>query len=148
MKTNHYFWKTKRLDQLDPLEWEALCDGCGKCCVNKLEDEETGEILSTNIACKLFDDDSCACKNYQKRADYVPACQKLSPKKVERLSWLPQSCAYRLVANDEDLPDWHHLICGDKKRVHTTNNSVRRRVVSELNVREEDYEDFIVDWLD
>lgn len=142
------FWKEKRLEDMKPSEWESLCDGCGKCCLNKLEDEDTGEMLNTNIACKLFDPLKCACKNYKKRRKFVSDCQILTPKKVRSFGWLPSTCAYRLVSEGEDLPSWHHLVCGDKNKVHRTGNSVRNKVVSEERVKPDDFEDYVVDWLD
>ncbi|SMF13078.1 YcgN family cysteine cluster protein [Pseudobacteriovorax antillogorgiicola] len=139
------FWKVKTLEQLSPSEWESLCDGCGKCCLNKLEDEETGDLVFTNVACKLFDSQACRCKNYQKRRRFVPDCQILTPKKVRRLSWLPATCAYRLVAEGKDLPKWHHLVSGNKHSIHKAGASVKGKVVSEERVK--DLEDHVVDWI-
>lgn len=140
------FWQSKPLEEMTHLEWEALCDGCGKCCMNKLEDEETGEIHFTNVACKLFDAKTCRCQNYVNRRKIVPQCHQLTPKKVRRLSWLPSSCAYRLIAEGKELPSWHHLISGSRTTIHKVGASMRHRVISELHVK--DLEDHIVDWID
>ena len=145
MNKQRAFWKEKTLEQLEPSEWESLCDGCGKCCLNKLEDEETGDLVFTNVACKLFDSKACSCKNYSKRKRFVPDCQILTPKKVRKLIWLPSTCAYRLVAEGKDLPQWHHLVSGNRNTVHKVGASVKGRVVSEENVK--DFEDHVVDWI-
>ncbi len=100
------FWKTKTLDEMSEAEWESLCDGCGKCCLIGLEDEDTGEIHLTDVACKLFDAGTCQCSNYPERKKYVPDCVKLTPKNVPELHWLPKTCAYRLVAQKRDLFWW------------------------------------------
>lgn len=140
------FWKTKRLDQMDEAEWESLCDGCAKCCLLKLEDEDTGEIAYTRLHCRLLDADTCRCSDYPGRKAKVPDCVKLTPKKIEQIRWMPRSCAYRLVAEGQDLPDWHHLVCGDRERVHTEGHSIMGRTKSEDTVLEEDQIDWIVDW--
>lgn len=140
------FWKTKRLDQMDEAEWESLCDGCAKCCLLKLEDEDTGEIAYTRLHCRLLDAETCRCSDYPGRKAKVPDCVKLTPKKIEQIKWMPRSCAYRLVAEGQDLPDWHHLVCGDRERVHTEGHSIMGRTKSEDTVLEEDQIDWIVDW--
>lgn len=140
------FWKYKTLEQLDGAEWEALCDGCGKCCLVKLEDEDSGDIVLTNVACKLFDMKKCQCRHYAKRQNFVKDCQRLTPKKVRSLGWLPQTCAYRLVAEGKDLPKWHHLKSGHKNTIHNAGHSVRGKVVSELSVK--DFEDHVIDGWD
>ena len=139
------FWELP-LRQLTPGEWEALCDGCGRCCLNKLEDDETGEVAFTNIACKLLDGSSCRCKSYPDRHDYVPECVVLTPKTIPQIAyWLPATCAYRLRHRGEPLPDWHPLITGDPESVHDAGISMRGRTVSELSVRDEDWEDHIIE---
>ena len=148
MDQSQQYWKTKTLRGLNSEEWESLCDGCGKCCLNKLEDEDNGDLLFTNISCRLLDSQNCACTNYKNRKSIVPHCSKLTPKKVFSFQWLPKTCAYRLIANGDDLPDWHHLVCGDRERVHLSGNSVRGKVVSEDDIEEEELEDYVVDWLD
>jgi uncharacterized cysteine cluster protein YcgN (CxxCxxCC family) len=112
-------------------EWESLCDGCGKCCVHKLEDEETGELHPTNVACRLLDRRTGRCSDYRRRRVYVPECVRLTPAKLDELDWLPSTCAYRLLANGEPLPEWHPLITGDPESVHRAGQSVRGWTVSE-----------------
>jgi len=124
------FWE-KPLDQLSRAEWESLCDGCGKCCLHKLEDEVTGEVHPTNIACRLLDRHSCRCSDYRDRRAYVPDCIRLTPKAVATLPWLPASCAYRLRAEGQPLPDWHYLISGDRETVHEAGMSARGWTVAE-----------------
>lgn len=140
------FWKTKSLNEMTPEEWEAICDGCAKCCLIKLEDEDTGDIAYTRLHCKLLDETTCRCANYPNRKRHVPDCVSLTPKAVGDLKWMPPSCAYRVLHEGGTLPDWHHLVCGDRSRVHTTGNSVLGRTVSEETVFEDDQFDWIVDW--
>lgn len=142
------FWKRKTLAELSVAEWESLCDGCGKCCTQPLEDDETGEFFSTNIACRLFDSGACACGDYANRWASVPECIKLTADNVDEMDFLPASCAYRLVAAGKDLPDWHHLVCGDRAEIHRRGFSVRDRTISETHVSPDEYEDFIVTWPD
>jgi len=118
--TTDKFWETKTLAELDRGQWEALCDGCGKCCIHKLEDEETGELHPTNVACRMLD-----------RRAYVPDCVRLTVKNVYTTDWLPSTCAYRLRANGEKLPDWHYLVSGDREAVHRAGESTRGWTVSE-----------------
>ena len=124
------FWE-KPVDQLSRMEWEALCDGCGKCCLHKVEDADSGEIHATNVACKLLDRHSGSCSGYRGRFAVVPDCIRLTPDKVKRLGWLPSTCAYRLRAAGEPLPEWHYLLCGDREAVHRAGMSVRGWTVSE-----------------
>jgi uncharacterized cysteine cluster protein YcgN (CxxCxxCC family) len=121
------FWKTKTLRQMSDAEWESLCDGCGKCCLVKLEDEETNELFITRLHCKLFDTKTCQCSNYPERKKHVPICVKLTPEIVETVDWLPQTCAYRLVHEGKDLRDWHHLISGDRETIHREGWSCRNK---------------------
>ena len=125
------FWETKTLAELDRGQWEALCDGCGKCCLHKLEDDETGELYPTNVACKLLDRRSAQCKDYKNRRTYVPDCVRLTNDNVATTDWLPSTCAYRLRANGEKLPDWHYLMSGDREAVHRAGESTRGWTVSE-----------------
>lgn len=141
------YWKFVPLNEMNKTQWEDLCDGCGKCCLIKLENEDTGETEFTNIACKLLDAKTCRCKNYTKRQSFVPDCIRLTPKKVAKLSWLPASCAYRLVYEGKDLPSWHHLKSGSKQSIHKAEASVKNKIISELNVNEDDWEDYIVEWV-
>jgi uncharacterized cysteine cluster protein YcgN (CxxCxxCC family) len=125
------FWETKTLAELDRGQWEALCDGCGKCCLHKLEDDETGELYPTNVACKLLDRRTAQCKDYKNRRTYVPDCVRLTNDNVATTDWLPSTCAYRLRANGEKLPDWHYLVSGDREAVHRAGQSTRGWTVSE-----------------
>lgn len=143
------FWQTKTLDQMTDAEWESLCDGCGKCCLLKVEYEDTGEIQSTSVACKLLDLESCQCSNYPRRRTYVPDCIDLKTvPNLAALSWLPQTCAYRLIANGEDLADWHPLVSGLPDTVHEAGISVRFKVISEddLTNIDEELPGYVVDW--
>lgn len=125
------FWETKTLAELDRAQWEALCDGCGKCCLHKLEDDETGELYPTNVACRLLDRRAAQCKDYRNRRAFVPDCVRLDIRNVFTTDWLPSTCAYRLRANGEALPDWHYLVCGDREAVHRAGESTRGWTVSE-----------------
>lgn len=124
------FWE-KPLAELDRGEWEALCDGCGKCCLHKLEDYDTGLVHPTNVACKLLDTHSARCTNYRGRKAFVPDCIRLTAGTVERHSWLPSTCAYRLRAEGKPLPEWHYLVSGDREAVHRLGLSVRGWTVPE-----------------
>ncbi len=139
------FW-TLPLKALDPQEWEALCDGCGKCCLNKIEFEDTGELAFTRVACKLLDGQSCQCSSYPDRHRYVPDCVVLTPRKLEEIDWwLPATCAYRLRSEGKPLYDWHYLISGDRESIHRAGASVRGWTVSEVSVTEGDWEDYIIE---
>ena len=142
--TEQPFWRTKTLDEMSKVEWESLCDGCAKCCLNKLENETTGEIQYTDVACRLLDLNACRCVSYDDRKRYVPDCQILNPKNVKRLSWLPATCAYRLIDEGKDLHWWHPLVSGDPETVHEAGISVRGRVVSERDT--DDLEGRVVGW--
>ncbi|BDI60272.1 YcgN family cysteine cluster protein [Qipengyuania nanhaisediminis] len=124
------FW-TLPLAQLTRAEWEALCDGCGRCCLHKIEDADTGAIADTNVACKLLDTGTAQCRDYRNRKAFVPDCLRLTFAIVEDVPWLPSTCAYRLRAAGRDLPHWHYLLTGDRDDVHRAGVSVAGRVVSE-----------------
>lgn len=141
---NEPFWKTKQLGEMTSQEWESLCDGCGRCCLNKIEDWDTGEIHLTNIACTLLDHDSCQCSDYKNRFDTVPDCIQLTPEKLNAIGWLPASCAYRIVAEGRELHWWHPLVSGNQKTIHEAGISVRGNVVSEDGLSPEDYEDYLI----
>ncbi len=142
------FWETTTPEDMTTEQWESLCDGCGKCCLNKLEDWDTGEIHFTNVACTLFDDRTCRCRDYENRFSKVPDCLKLTPQSVPKYAWLPSTCAYRLVEEGRRLPKWHPLISKSPHSVHEAGISVRGRTISEDDVAEDDYEFHLVDWID
>lgn len=125
------FWEDTPLAKLDRAQWEALCDGCGKCCLHKLEEETSGEIHATNVACRLLDRDQGRCSDYKHRHAYVSECVRLTANNVDSIAWLPRTCAYRLRANDEPLPAWHYLVSGDREAVHAAGESTRGWTVSE-----------------
>lgn len=134
----HPFWKTKRLTEMSVEEWESLCDGCGRCCLIKLEDEDNGGVDYTNVACRLLDIGACRCLDYSNRARKVPGCVVLNPENIEMLEWMPSTCAYRLVAEGRELLWWHPLISEDPNSVHEAGISVRGQVVKEERVKEVD----------
>ena len=138
------FWRRKTLAEMTPAEWEALCDGCGKCCLHKLEDEASGELFYTNVACHLLSLQTCRCSRYPARQRLVPDCVQLTPDNIDTLPWMPTTCAYRLLAEGQDLPDWHPLVSGGRESVHRAGISVRGWAVSERGV--DDVEQHIIDW--
>ncbi len=145
MSADTPFWQAKALNAMTPAEWESLCDGCGRCCVIKLEDEETGELHYTDIACRLFDDRTCRCGNYVLRAKLVAGCVVLTPKTLPEIAhWMPSTCAYRLLHEGKPLYDWHPLVSRDPESVHAAGISLRGWVVPEYEVDEDDFEDHIV----
>jgi hypothetical protein len=125
------YWKRKSLSEMTTEEWDGLCDGCALCCMHKVEDEETGEVFYTDLACGLLALDTCRCTDYANRAKKVAECFVLSVDNPEMFTWLPATCAYRRLANDQDLPGWHPLITGDPESVHEAGISVRGKSVSE-----------------
>lgn len=137
------FWETKTLREMDRAEWESLCDGCGKCCIHKLEDEETGALMATNVACRLLDRRTGRCTDYKHRRAYVPECVRLTPEKLDQLDWLPSTCAYLLLHEGKPLPEWHPLITGDPESVHQAGQSVRGWTISEVDAG--DLEHHLVD---
>ena len=137
------FWE-RPLAELGREEWEALCDGCGRCCLHKLEDEDTGEIAHTNVACKLLDCASARCTDYKHRKAFVPDCLRLTMRIVGDVAWLPDSCAYRRRAAGEPLPEWQYLLSGDREAVHRRGPGVAGKVVSET--RAGPLEHHVVDW--
>ncbi|WP_018000366.1 YcgN family cysteine cluster protein [Paracoccus sp. N5] len=139
------FWELP-LKSLARDEWEALCDGCGKCCLNKIEFEDTGELAFTRVACRLLDGETCQCSSYPNRHDFVPDCVVLTPKKLREIAWwLPATCAYRLRAEGKPLYDWHYLISGDRESIHRAGASVRGWTVSETSVTEDDWDEYIIE---
>ncbi len=141
------YWQKKGLEDMTRAEWEALCDGCGRCCLVKFEDEDTGAIAYTDVGCTLLDGDTCRCRDYKNRQKKVADCVRLTPEVVRTLKWLPPTCAYKLLAEGEDLPDWHPLITGDPDSVHRAGISVRKRIsASEEDLTIEELERRIVRW--
>ncbi|MGN0922053.1 MAG: YcgN family cysteine cluster protein [Cellvibrio sp.] len=141
------FWAAKTLTQMSAEEFEAVCDGCGKCCLHKLEDEDTDEVYYTKVACRLLDAETCRCTSYEHRQQEVEGCLVLTPNNVKDMWWLPETCAYRLLDAGLPLFDWHPLVSGDPDSVHKANMSVAGKVVPETSVAEEDFEDYIVRWV-
>ncbi len=140
------FWKTTPLSRMSRAQWESLCDGCAKCCLEKLEDEETQEVFYTNISCNLLDTESCRCTHYPERSVRVPTCVTLTLEHLEDPYWLPPTCAYRLLAEGRDLPDWHPLVSGDPGSVERAGHSIRGRSVPEAEV-DDDWEFHLIDWI-
>lgn len=137
------FWKSKSLADMSRAEWESLCDGCGRCCLHKLEDVDSGQVHYTRVACRLLDLQSCRCSDYLRRTARVPDCEVLTAANLQTIDWLPSTCAYRLLAEHKDLPDWHPLISGDPDSVHRAGISVRNLAVNEVDV--EDLEAFLLE---
>ena len=140
------FWREKTLIEMTGEEWESLCDGCGLCCLQKLEDEDDNSVYYTRIACKLLDLKTCQCTDYPNRRASVPDCIQLTPGQADQFKWLPPTCGYRLVRDGEDLYWWHPLISGDPETVHQAGISAQGRTVSETEVDIDDFEDYLVDW--
>ncbi len=142
------FWRDKTLQQMTDAEWESLCDGCALCCLIKLANDETEEVHYTAIVCDLLDQDSCRCTHYPERHDLVKDCIELDAATADRLTWLPKTCAYRLVAEGKDLWPWHHLKSGNRNTVHEAGISVRGRVIGRQHVHDEDEPNYIVKWVE
>lgn len=141
------FWERVPLEKMSPAEWEALCDGCGKCCLNKLEDEDTGEVALTRVACRLLDDATCRCLDYPRRKTLVPECIQLTPSTMGDVAYfMPETCAYRLLHEGKPLHWWHPLVSGDPASVHAAGISVRGITISEASLPEDDdWEDYVID---
>lgn len=139
------YWEATDLIDMSKDQWEALCDRCGKCCLLKLEDEDTGIIHYTNVVCHLFNEKTCSCGNYPMRKELVPGCVVLTTKNIEEIAhWMPSTCAYRLLHQGNPLPDWHPLITGDQDTVRAADISVHDKVIFETEVAEEDLEDYVI----
>ncbi len=143
MTTQPPFWETRRLEEMTDEQWESVCDGCGQCCLNKLQDADTDEIYFTNVACNLLNIKSCRCRHYENRFEYEPDCIKLTRENLPTFSWLPRTCSYRLLAEGKPLPAWHPLITGSAKEMHANRISVRYIAVRESEVQ--NWEDHIID---
>lgn len=140
------FWETVPLGQMTAEEWEALCDGCGKCCLNKIEYSDTSEVFLTRIACRLLEDATCQCGQYENRKQLVPECIVLSPDTIaDHAYWMPATCAYRLLWQGRQLPEWHPLLTGDAETTHAAGVSLRGLTVSETEVDDDDWEDHIIE---
>lgn len=142
-----HFWKKHTLTELTHLEWESLCDGCGLCCLIKLEDEDTHEVAYTKVACKLLDCEKASCSDYPNRQSHVPDCIQLTPHQIHQFHWLPPSCAYRRISEGKDLPRWHHLVTGNRDSILKARKSAAGRCISEEDVNPDDIEDYIVRWV-
>ena len=141
------FWETIPLMEMNKQQWESLCDGCAKCCLHKLEDEDTGEVHYTEIVCRYLDRDTCNCTEYKHRQELVPNCVWLKPEDVKEFHWLPSSCSYRLISEGKPLPKWHHLRSGDKDLIHKRNQSMRRKGIPDDKIPEDDWQDHII-WME
>ncbi len=142
------FWQRKRLDEMSAMEWESLCDGCARCCLHKLEDEDSGEVAYTGIVCRYLTQDDCRCEVYPDRHEKMPGCVRLTPDRMPDFRWLPPSCAYRLLYEGRPLPEWHPLLTGDPDSVHEAGISVRGKAVAEDQVAEDEWEEHIIFWVD
>lgn len=140
------FWESKTLSELNDEEWEALCDGCARCCLVKLEDVDTGEIHYTDVVCRYLDSRACRCTSYSTRTEAVPDCVRLRPDNLDELEWMPPTCAYRLLHEGKPLADWHPLVSGDPRSVHTAGISVRGRCISEEHVHRDDVIERVIHW--
>jgi len=145
---NDRFWEHKTLDELDGEEWEALCDGCGRCCLLKIEDEDSGQLFYTNVVCEHYDNDHSRCRHYRDRSLLVPDCIKVTPEVARTQNWLPDTCAYRLLAEGKALYDWHPLISGNPDSVRAAGISVRDKVISERYVHPDELPEHLAHWLD
>lgn len=139
------FWLRKTLDELTHAEWESLCDGCGRCCLNKIEDDDTGRIYLTKVACKMLDTRSCQCRDYPNRQAHVSDCIQIDPEQVRTLSWLPPTCGYRLVEERQPLPWWHPLVSGRRESVHEAGISLRGWAKSERRIKPENFARYLID---
>ena len=142
------WWNALPLAALDAEQWEALCDGCAKCCLHKLEDYDTGEVFYTKVRCRHLDESTCRCGDYPRRSMLVPHCIDLSATDPAALGWLPSTCAYRLRAEGRPLPEWHHLVSGDRESVHRAGISIRGRAVSDEFVHPDGYDEHIIHWVE
>ena len=141
------FWKEKTLAEMNPQEWESLCDGCARCCLHKLEDEDTADVFYTSVVCRYLEQESCRCTDYENRNVNVPNCVHLSVDKIDEFHWLPDTCAYRLLAESKELPWWHPLISGDQKTVAEAGITVTGKVINERYVHPDGFDEHIIHWV-
>lgn len=147
MQNDTPFWQSKTLFEMTPKEWESVCDGCAKCCLTQLQDEESDQLVFTDVACNLLDDQTCRCTDYENRSIRVPSCVTMNRDNVEEsAAFAPPSCAYRLLLEGETLPDWHHLNSASSETVHQGGQSVRHRVRFQREINDDDIQDYIVEW--
>jgi uncharacterized cysteine cluster protein YcgN (CxxCxxCC family) len=141
------FWQSKKLEDMTAAEWESLCDGCGRCCMKKLEDETTGKVAYTDVACRLLDRTRCRCTRYAQRVALVPDCVELTAAKLREIPWLPTTCAYRRLAEGKALEWWHPLVSGDPDTVHRAGISVRGRTLSEQDIPADELDTRVIRWV-
>lgn len=141
------FWKTKSMLDMDSQEWESLCDGCGKCCLQKLQDDEDETVYYTNLACAQLDVSACRCRVYEDRQQHVAECLVLKPEDVAQFDWLPDTCSYRVLRETGDLPNWHPLVTGSDKEMLRQGLSVRHYAVTETSVDEDRWQEHIIRWV-
>lgn len=142
------FWQAKSLQEMSDAEWESLCDGCARCCLHKLEDEDDGEVYYTAVVCRYLDQETCECGDYPNRHINVPNCVELSPERVTEFHWLPTTCAYRSLAEGRGLADWHPLVAGNRDAMRNAGIAVTGKVIDERHVHPEDYETQIIHWVE
>jgi len=142
------FWERKTLAEMNPDEWESVCDGCARCCLHKLEDEDDGEVYYTAVVCRYLDQDSCRCSDYVNRHTNVPNCVELTPDRVEAFKWLPTTCAYRMLSEGRGLAEWHPLVTGSRDAMMTFGIAVTGKVLDESYVHEDDYQEQIIHWVE
>ncbi|MBL4607350.1 MAG: YcgN family cysteine cluster protein [Pseudomonadales bacterium] len=148
MTAEKAFWKTTHLEEMSEIEWEALCDGCGQCCLHKLEDEDTQEVFYTDVACQLYDLGQGACKSYSQRLNRVEMCVKLTVELIPQFHWLPKTCAYRLLSEGQQLPDWHPLVSGRSQSVVEAGHSIVGKAVPEFSIAEDAWEERVITWVE
>lgn len=147
MSESRPFWEQKTLAEMSSDEWESICDGCAKCCLTQLQDQDSEQLVFTDVACDLLNDNTCLCSDYENRSKRVPSCITMNPDNVKETSeFAPPTCAYRLLVQGDELPNWHHLKSGAKKSVHERGQSVRHRVRFQSDINEDDIQDYIVEW--
>ena len=145
IKTN--WWESTSLADMTREQWESLCDHCGKCCLIKLEDEDDGQVYYTDVVCDLFQDEDCHCSDYWNRETLVPTCVRLTQDNLDTINWMPPSCAYRSIQDEQGLPEWHHLVSGNKATIHQQGQSVKGRTIFEKEIKHaDDYQEHVVEW--